>query len=178
MAITLFGIGGTGVLVLYFFHPQNLQALIHMPVSECLKSLGIGTVYAALCLPLMILILRTHWMQPTCGFFTQLMMAYRVRQIHIWGLSICAGVGEELLFRGSIQPFLGIWPTALVFVLLHGYLNPFNRPLFLYGILLTLISGGFGYLAEMFLLPAAIAAHVWIDVGLLYFLSSERVSIG
>ncbi|MBK7566807.1 MAG: CPBP family intramembrane metalloprotease [Bacteroidetes bacterium] len=43
-------------------------------------------------------------------------------------LSFCAGVGEELLFRGAIQPWLGIWLTALLFIF-YTDLNPKDKPL-------------------------------------------------
>jgi len=36
----------------------------------------------------------------------------------IW-LSLFAGVGEEMLFRGSLQPILGLWWTSLLFACLH-----------------------------------------------------------
>jgi membrane protease YdiL (CAAX protease family) len=45
----------------------------------------------------------------------------------VWGamlLGICAGVGEEVLFRGAIQPKFGIVFTALVFALLHQQYGP------------------------------------------------------
>ncbi|RKY22336.1 MAG: CPBP family intramembrane metalloprotease [Planctomycetota bacterium] len=35
-------------------------------------------------------------------------------------VSLAAGVGEELLFRGVLQPLWGLWPTALVFGLAHA----------------------------------------------------------
>jgi membrane protease YdiL (CAAX protease family) len=36
----------------------------------------------------------------------------------LW-LGLCAGAGEELLFRGALQPLLGIWWTGLLFALAH-----------------------------------------------------------
>jgi membrane protease YdiL (CAAX protease family) len=39
-----------------------------------------------------------------------------------WGaiiLGLCAGIGEEVLFRGAIQPKYGIVATAVVFAVLH-----------------------------------------------------------
>jgi uncharacterized protein len=39
-----------------------------------------------------------------------------------WGaviLGVCAGTGEEILFRGAIQPKYGIVVTAIVFAVLH-----------------------------------------------------------
>lgn len=34
-------------------------------------------------------------------------------------LALAAGVGEELLFRGALQPVFGLWPTALLFAVAH-----------------------------------------------------------
>lgn len=35
-------------------------------------------------------------------------------------LAVSSAVGEEILFRGALQPLLGFWITALLFGLLHG----------------------------------------------------------
>jgi membrane protease YdiL (CAAX protease family) len=35
-------------------------------------------------------------------------------------LAVTSAVGEELLFRGALQPLIGFWPTAILFGLLHG----------------------------------------------------------
>ena len=34
-------------------------------------------------------------------------------------LALASSVGEELLFRGALQPMIGVWTQALVFALLH-----------------------------------------------------------
>jgi uncharacterized protein len=34
-------------------------------------------------------------------------------------LAIAAGIGEEVLFRGALQPVLGIWLTSLLFAVIH-----------------------------------------------------------
>ncbi len=36
----------------------------------------------------------------------------------LW-LALISAVGEELLFRGAIQPFLGVWFTSILFGFLH-----------------------------------------------------------
>jgi membrane protease YdiL (CAAX protease family) len=36
----------------------------------------------------------------------------------VW-MSLVAGIGEEILFRGAIQPLLGLWLTSAIFSLLH-----------------------------------------------------------
>jgi uncharacterized protein len=38
-------------------------------------------------------------------------------------VSFFAGVGEELLFRGAIQPLIGIWLTSVIFIAIHGYIS-------------------------------------------------------
>lgn len=82
-------------------------------------------------------------------------------------VSICAGVGEELFFRGAIQHWLGIVWTAVVFVALHGYLDPRSWRLSLYGVFLTLTMLGIGWQAREYGLLAPIIAHTLIDVVLL-----------
>ena len=78
-------------------------------------------------------------------------------------LSVCAGVGEELLFRASVQPYLGIWITSILFVAIHGYLNPWNWKFSLYGLIILpfIVLLSYGY--EFFGLWFAIMAHTAYD---------------
>jgi len=91
-----------------------------------------------------------------------------VRSMNLnWGdalfLSFCAGFGEELLFRSGVQYLLGIPITSLVFVAIHGYLNPWNWRYSLYGLIvlpfIVLLSYGFVTFGLWF----AIAAHFAYD---------------
>jgi len=46
---------------------------------------------------------------------------------HWFALALGAGVGEEILFRGALQPIFGIWFTSILFAISHvqyGFLNP------------------------------------------------------
>lgn len=83
---------------------------------------------------------------------------------------MCAGVGEEILFRGAIQPHLGIWPTAILFIVLHGYLSFSNLALMLYGVLMVVVSAGLGYLFDNFGIHAAIVAHFLFDFFMFLYL--------
>jgi hypothetical protein len=78
-------------------------------------------------------------------------------------LSVCAGVGEELLFRAGIQLWLGPILTSLFFIAVHGYYNPKNWRLSLYGLLLTpfILAVSYGYIH--FGLWFSIAAHFSYD---------------
>lgn len=118
-------------------------------------------------------VIETSILYQTRVFFSKLIKNFNLTFSEILFVSICAGIGEELLFRGAIQPVLGIWLTAIVFVAIHGYLNPFNWRLTVYGIFMTLVIAGIGYLQVHFGITAAIAAHTVIDIFLLYKLTHD-----
>ena len=92
-------------------------------------------------------------------------------------LSLCAGVGEEFLFRQGIQPFAGALLTSIIFVALHGYLNPFNIRFSVYGLIvlpfIILISYGLGTFGIWF----CIAAHFSYDAVLFTFMIKEDSSM-
>lgn len=83
------------------------------------------------------------------------------------GIAVCAGVGEELFFRGLLQSTMGILPSALVFGLFHvltlSYFL-FATAMGLYFSLLLVWSGN--------LLPV-IVAHAAYDVFALYLLRGK-----
>jgi membrane protease YdiL (CAAX protease family) len=98
-------------------------------------------------------------------------------KLKIWQglfLSLCAGVGEELLFRAGVQPFLGVVITSVLFIALHGYLNPFNWRFSLYGIIalpfILILSYGYVYFGLYF----AIAAHFSYDAVLFTFIIRQN----
>lgn len=88
-----------------------------------------------------------------------------------WGVilfvSLSAGIGEELFFRGVLQPFLGILITSVLFVAIHGYINPKNWRISIYGLYMTLAIVLVGFLSERIGLFSAMAAHATIDIVLL-----------
>jgi membrane protease YdiL (CAAX protease family) len=94
-------------------------------------------------------------------------------------ISLRAGVGEEILFRGAIQPFLGVAVTSVLFVAVHGYLNPKDWRLSVYGVFMTIGIAWLGYLAEKQGLLSAIIGHTIIDVYLLIYLqrSAKTISV-
>lgn len=82
-------------------------------------------------------------------------------------VSACAGIGEELFFRGAIQHWLGIVPTAFVFVALHGYIDPRHRAMLAYGLFMTAAICVLGWAAGRAGLLLPMAAHAMIDVVLI-----------
>ena len=86
-------------------------------------------------------------------------------------LALASSIGEELLFRGALLPWLGPWWQAAVFALLH--VGPGKR--FLPWTLSALVLGvGFGWLAVWTSnLGAPIAAHFMINFLNLRFIVAE-----
>jgi membrane protease YdiL (CAAX protease family) len=70
-------------------------------------------------------------------------------------LAISTGVGEEIFFRGAIQPRMGIVLTAVLFTFLHAQ---YGFTWILLG--LFLIGLTFGWLAKRHGTMAAVVAHV------------------
>lgn len=88
-------------------------------------------------------------------------------------LAAASSIGEELLFRGALQPWLGVWLQALVFALLH--VGPGRR--FLPWTVSALVLGlAFGWMAEWTgSIGAPIAAHFTINFLNLRYIVRERI---
>ncbi|HUJ58056.1 MAG TPA: CPBP family intramembrane glutamic endopeptidase [Kofleriaceae bacterium] len=100
-----------------------------------------------------------RWARDLHASFRDLLGPLTVREIAI--LAIASAVGEELLFRGALMPWLGLWLQAVVFALLH--LGPGRR--FLPWTASALVLGiAFGELALWtHNLGGPIAAHFTIN---------------
>lgn len=90
-----------------------------------------------------------------------------LRLLDMGQLSLVAGVTEEILFRGTIQPLLGIWLTSLLFVGLHGYFKWNSWRHILFGTLMFGLSVGLGYLYRDHGIFAAMTGHAVYDFSML-----------
>ncbi len=63
----------------------------------------------------------------------------------IFGLSVASSLGEEFLFRGAIQPLLGIYWTSLLFGLFHF---PFKKEMIPWSVLAVLMGLLLGFLYQ------------------------------
>jgi len=102
---------------------------------------------------------RFTWARDLHASFRDLLGQLSSKEILI--LAVASSVGEELLFRGALMPWLGVWAQALIFALLH--VGPGKR--FLPWTAMAAILGvAFGELArETGGLSAPIAAHFTIN---------------
>jgi len=84
----------------------------------------------------------------------------------LW-FGLAAGIGEELLFRGALQPIVGVWWASLIFTLAHfrtGQFHSMNWQKLIYATS-VFIAGLF--LGSVFLeigLIAAMVTHAVVDV--------------
>lgn len=86
-------------------------------------------------------------------------------------LALTSSIGEELLFRGALQPALGFWPTAILFGVLHGGGAP---RLFVWTLFAFLTGIMLGALAiETGSLLAPILAHLTINYWNLHALTAD-----
>ncbi|NJL93996.1 MAG: CPBP family intramembrane metalloprotease [Anaerolineae bacterium] len=70
-----------------------------------------------------------------------------------------AAVGEEIAFRGALQPIFGLWPTALIFTLVHIQytLTPATLIIFVVAVVL-------GYMRRAFNTTTVILVHFFYNL--------------
>lgn len=84
-------------------------------------------------------------------------------------IGLGAGLGEETLFRGAVQPVLGIIPTSILFASMHVQYGPSLLLGYIF-----LLSLGLGYLRRRFNTTASFLAHAgynFTSVMVAYFLA-------
>jgi membrane protease YdiL (CAAX protease family) len=69
-----------------------------------------------------------------------------------------AAIGEEIAFRGAMQPIFGFWPTALIFALTHIQYTLTPASLIILGVALV-----FGWLRARYNTSVAMIAHFLYD---------------
>jgi membrane protease YdiL (CAAX protease family) len=84
----------------------------------------------------------------------------------LW-ISLSAGIGEELLFRGALQPILGIWWASFIFTLAHfrsGQFHSMNWQKLIYAASVFIVGLFLGYVFLEIGLIAAMVTHAVVDV--------------
>lgn len=172
---TLFGFSGIAYLVLSF--SDNVDYFDMFDYDNLMLSLPVGLGFGAVAACAGILLLKLPQLKETSTFYASLFKGLDLHWTDILFYSFCAGVGEEILFRGALQPLLGLWFAAILFVLLHGYISTKDWKKSIYGLFLIFISAGFGYLVLYLDIYSAMAAHFIFDVIMFYKLKRDSQSI-
>ncbi len=100
----------------------------------------------------------------------ELIYGFNLNIMDILIISIMAGICEEIFFRGVLQPMIGLMLTSFIFILLHGYFNPLNWRISIFGLLMFLLSMFIGIIYIKYGLFTAIIFHSTYDfTAFLYF---------
>lgn len=152
-----------GFLAVHYIKKTNVQEFLQLDRIETIPivyGLELGIIYAFLA----IILLKAPVFDEIPLKIDQLVKDLKLNLFDAIFLSLCAGIGEELLFRAGIQPFLGVWVTSFIFVAIHGYFSLTNIKMSYYGLVvlpfILLISYGYNYFGLWF----SIAAHFSYDL--------------
>ncbi|MFC1960931.1 CPBP family intramembrane glutamic endopeptidase [Chloroflexota bacterium] len=131
----------------------ELMAGIGIAVILLAFQLGAGIVWFLL-VPEEVFNQQTQVSQAISGSVTSMVAALLV--------ALFSSVGEEVAFRGALQPVMGLWPTAILFALIHiqYQLTPATLIILVVGLLLGLTRKYFGTVA-------AITTHFFYNFTLL-----------
>lgn len=160
---TLFGFSLIAYIILHFSDTLDFWQMLSLPYFNP-KSISIGLGIGLLGGGLGLLLIQILPHGKLDNLMKGIMDDIDPQWYHVLFYSFCAGVGEEILFRGAVQHYIHLWPTAVIFVLIHGYLNIKDKTMFIYGVFLIFVSGSFGYLYKYLGIYAAISAHFIYDV--------------
>ncbi|MBI1193687.1 MAG: CPBP family intramembrane metalloprotease [Bacteroidetes bacterium] len=164
--LTLVGFSALGWVLATLIQGRSLEEVFFPEARSWNRQLLDGTIYGLVASANILWLLYNRILDQPRHFFEQLIRRFNITLPDIFFLSLCAGIGEEWLFRGAVQHWLGIWLTALAFVALHGYLDPRDWRISLYGVLMVVIVAGMGYLYNYSGLIAAMVSHAIIDIAI------------
>ena len=171
--ITLLPFPIPGFLLQFFINDATFSDFLNIKSYSILHlflGLELGVVYGFISY----LFVKSPFFEKLPNRIDDLVKAMNLKVRHGLFLSFCAAVGEELLFRAGLQSFLGPFLCSIVFVALHGYLNPFNLRFSVYGLIVLPFILLISYGMEPFGLLFCIAAHFSYDAILFTFMIKEE----
>ena len=83
-------------------------------------------------------------------------------------MSFAAGIGEELLFRGAVQPLIGVGLTSVVFTAVHYWVPLRGVARACYAGFVFAVSVVLGFLCQRTGILAAMTAHTTVDLVVLW----------
>jgi membrane protease YdiL (CAAX protease family) len=152
------------VAILYYFNATTFMIPIIIGKVNVWIQVGAGVAGGFLLSGITWLMGKWKYLDDVNFDFTLRLGIFNFSLQEILFLSFCAGVGEEIVFRGMIQPWLGILTTSFMFIALHGYMSYSSWPKVIFGLILFAVGTILGILGEYLGLLAAIVAHIIYDV--------------
>ncbi|HET6245619.1 MAG: CPBP family intramembrane metalloprotease [Bacteroidetes bacterium] len=172
--VLIFGL--SGIFVIEYFQQKDFVSLLLKGWNIPLQLLT-GILFGFMIAEIAWFIINRDFFIKERAFYKGLISKLNLNFTQILFISFCAGIGEEIFFRAAIQPFLGILLTSVIFVALHGYLNPINWRISIYGSFMVLTMVGFGYLFKYTGLFTVMAAHTVFDIVLLKKLGNNKETV-
>ncbi|QQS30840.1 MAG: CPBP family intramembrane metalloprotease [Sphingobacteriales bacterium] len=169
---TLVGFSALGMAVIWIFSLPSLNDLLFKTALKW--QLIYGTGYGVSLALIAISVAESKALEESTRFFKGFIQNSDIKYLDAFFASVCAGIGEEMFFRGALQPFLGIWLTAIIFVAIHGYLSLKDMGIFLYGLLMVFMTAGFGYFTNWLGIISAMIAHAVFDAIIFWHLLRTR----
>jgi membrane protease YdiL (CAAX protease family) len=120
---TLIGMPLIALIIDFFSETVDLRFTL-VGVEPLWKQILVGLSLGITSAAVAHFVLSLPFMRTISTKYVNMFSQFKLGWNEILFVSFCAGVGEEILFRGAIQPLIGIVLTAIVFVAIHGYLNP------------------------------------------------------
>ena len=166
---------GLSLILIYFFHDGGIREIFKRGYSITVQmAIGISAGFAA-ALVVMYLSSRSPIADVLDDFALFRVIANtKFSPFDRVQISLFAGAGEEILFRGAIQPILGIWITSIIFIAIHGYFKFKSAGHILFGLMLFSLSMMLGFLYEFSGIISAMAAHAIYDLVMLEWAKRRR----
>lgn len=164
--VTLLVFPAIGLFLLWIFGNRSIESLLSVfEIGQLLNPINLlglefGLFYGAL----VIAISQMPLFDDLSDSQTHLLKRLNLNWADIIFVSFCAGFGEEILFRASLQTWLGPWLTSFVFIAVHGYfsIKPLKKNLM--GLLLFPFILIISFAYETFGLWFCVAAHFSYDL--------------
>jgi membrane protease YdiL (CAAX protease family) len=100
-------------------------------------------------------------------------LVHELNSREIFTLAVASAIGEELFFRGALLPVVGVFPSSVLFALLHVRAQPRFLPWTAMSFILGLGMGAmFVHLGD---LSGPIAAHFVINFFNLHYISKNEL---
>jgi uncharacterized protein len=158
-------------LINKFFHTESLFSILRegqLLPFQLIVGASIGIVYAFFSIVIFAVGGRyIGWLGKVWAQMLGLLDKIDLSGWNFMWFAISAGIGEELLFRGALQPIIGMWWSSLIFMLIHswtGELSTMNWKKLVYIATTFVASIVLSYTYIYFGLIAAIVAHICIDM--------------
>ena len=158
--------------VLMYFTDQDFWSMFRISTEQLFSIptfLSAGIIFGLL----VIWLTELSYFEDALSRYRDILKDVKISRFSAFFLSVCAGVGEEIFFRGALQPLFGVWVTAIFFVVIHGYVSFKNWKVNVFSISLIAFIGLLGWAAQEITIWHAIAGHFSYDLVLLMYHSKR-----